>query len=148
MGVACINYKRAFDSVSTSKLLLKLRSCGISGQLLSWIECFLLNRTQQTRIGTSFSSITSLTSGVVQGSFIGPLLFILYINDLVSIFDDKSCICKLCADDVKLYNVLQTNADYYSLQSKLNQSFEWSERWQLTISYNKCNIMYVGNTNC
>jgi len=84
----------------------------------------------------------------VQGSVIGPLLFILYINDIVSLFDDKSCVCKLYADAVKLYTVLQTKTDCYLLHCKLNQLFEWSERWQLTISYNKCNIMYVGNTNC
>ena len=77
VGIAYIDYKRAFDSVSTSKLLLKLRSYGISGQLLCWIECFLLNRTQQTRVGTSLSTVTSLTSGVVQGSVLEPLLFIL-----------------------------------------------------------------------
>jgi len=72
----------------------------------------------------------------------------LYINDIVSLFDDKSCVCKLYVDDVKLYTVLQTKADYYSLQYQQNQLFEWSERWQLTISYNKFNIMYVGTTNC
>jgi len=79
----------------------------------------------------------------MQGSDIGPLLFILYINDIVSLFDDKSCVCELYADDVKLYTVSQTKADYYSLQCKQNQLLEWSERWQLTISYNKCNIMCV-----
>jgi len=52
----------------------------------------------------------------------------LYINDIVSLFDDTSCVCKLYADDVKLYTVLQTKADNYSLQYKLNQLFEWSER--------------------
>jgi len=68
----------------------------------------------------------------VQESVIGPLLFILHrpINDIVSLFDEKSCVCKLFADDVKLYTVLQTKADYYSLQCKLKQLFEWSERWQ------------------
>jgi len=128
VGVAYIDYKRAFDSVSISKLVLKLRSYSISGQLLSWIECFLQNRTQQTRVGTSLSTITSLTSGVVQGSVIGPLLFILYINYIASLFDDTSCVCKLYADDVKLYTVLQMKADNYSLHCKLNQLFEWSER--------------------
>jgi len=92
VGVTYIDYKRAFDSVSISKLVLKLRPYGISGQLLSRIECFLHKRTHQTRVGTSLSTITSLTSGVVQESVIGPLLFILYINEIVSLFDDKSCL--------------------------------------------------------
>jgi len=104
------------------------------------------NRTQQTGVGASLSIITSQTSGVVQGSVIGPLLFILYINDIVSLFDDKICVFKSYADDVKLHTVMQTKVDYYSLQCKLNQLFEWSERWQLTISYNNCYNMYVGNT--
>jgi Reverse transcriptase (RNA-dependent DNA polymerase) len=82
------------------------------------------------------------------GSVGGPLLFLLYVDDLISIFDDKSCVCKLYVDDVKPYTVLQTNADYYSLQSKLNELFAWSERWQLTISYNKCSNSYVGNADC
>jgi len=98
MGAAYIDCKCAFHSVSISKHLLKLRSYGITSK---WIECFMQNKSQQTRAGKSLSTIPSRTSGVVQGSLIGLLLFILYINDIVSLFDDKSCVCKLYADDVK-----------------------------------------------
>jgi len=111
IAVACIDYKRAFDCVSHNKLLLKLRSYGISGYLLSWIENFLTNRSQQTKVGNSLSDITYLSSGVVQGSVIGPLLFVLFINDLAYLFNDNKCICKLYADDLKLYSTLETDSD-------------------------------------
>jgi hypothetical protein len=151
VGVAYIDYKRAFDCVSHNKLLIKLQSYGISGQLLSWIESFLQNRTQETRVGGSLSTITKLTSGVVQGSVIGPLLFVLFINDIVQLFNDNNsnCVCKLYADDLKLYSVLECNADASALQEKLNAVFDWSSKWQLGISYTKCNVMYVSNlSNC
>jgi len=151
VGVAYIDYKRAFDCVSCSKLLIKLHSYGISGQLLSWIESFLQNRTQETRVGSSLSDTTKLTSGVVQGSVIGPLLFVLFINDIAQLFNDgtSNCVCKLYADDLKLYSVLECNADASVLQDKLNAVFDWSNKWQLGISYTKCNVMYVSNmSNC
>jgi len=56
----------------------------------------------------------------------GPLLFVLFTNDIASYFDNISCVCKLYADDVKLYIVLQTETDYCLLQSKLNELYEWS----------------------
>ena len=148
VGAVYIDYKRAFDCVSHSKLLLKLRSYGISGQLFNWIANFLQNRTQQTRVGSSLSNITDLTSGVVQGSVIGPLLFVLFINDVACLFNDSSCVCKLYADDLKLYTVLESKVDCDKLQSKLNEICVWSDTWQLKISYKKCNFMYIGNTDC
>jgi len=128
IAVAYIDYEHAFDCVSHSKLLLKLRSYGISGNLLSWIENFLANRSQQTNVGNSLSNITNLSSGVVQGSAIGPLFFVLFINDIANLFNNGNCVCKLYADDLKLYSILETNVDVCYLQDKLTNVYDWSAR--------------------
>jgi len=125
-----------------------LQAHGICGQLLNWIERFFTNRTQQTRVGNCLSSIVDICSGVVQGSVLGPLLFVLFINDIVNLFFDKNCTCKLYADDLKMYSVLETDADCKILQHKLNDIYDWSNMWQLQISYKKCNAMYIGNLEC
>jgi hypothetical protein len=97
-------------------------------------------------VGQSLSSIIELTSGVVQGSVLGPLLFVLFINDITDLFADNNCKCKLFADDLKLYTVLETSTDCALLQGKLNELYDWCNKWQLTISYKKCNVMFVGNS--
>ena len=93
------------------------------------------------------SRIVNLDSGVVQGSVLGPLLFVLFINDIANLFENTNCKCKLYADDLKLYSVLETDDDCNILQEKLNAIYDWSCKWQLLISYKKCNVMllYVGN---
>ena len=146
VGVAYIDFARAFDTVCHSKLLCKLQSYGIAGQLLKWIQSFLTGRSQQTRVGDSLSDMTTLISGVVQGSVLGPLLFVLYINDIANLFTNSDCTCKLYADDLKLYTVFETVASHDVLQEKLDRIYEWSAKWQLGISYKKCNIMFIGNT--
>jgi len=71
---------------------------------------------------------------------------LLYINNVVDIFD-RSCKCKLYADDLKLYSVIQTAEDCALMQRKLDEILLWSNQWQLTISYAKCNAMFIGKCN-
>jgi len=92
--------------------------------------------------------VTKLCSGVVQGSVISPLLFVLFINDVTQIFSENKCACKLYADDLKLCTVLDADEDCGNLQDKLNAIYDCSHNWQLGISYKKCNLIYIGNTNC
>jgi len=100
---AYIDYAKAFDSVfSHEKLCCKLQAYGLRGNLLAWLRNFLTGRMQRTKVGHSLSSSVPVVSGVIQGSCLGPLLFVLYINDVVALFD-QSCNCKLYADDLKLY---------------------------------------------
>ena len=115
-----IDYAKAFDTVSSVKLCHKLKAYGIAGNLLLWIKDFLTGKTQQTRVGNALSEITALTSGVIQGSCLGPLLFVLYINDIVGVFNN-GITCKLYADDVKMYTVVKSDIDCQRLQQALDK---------------------------
>ena len=143
VAIAYIDYAKAFDVVIHNKLLLKLSAYGITGDLIEWIRSFLSGRTQCTRVNESCSEYASIVSGVIQGSVLGPLLFLLYINDVADIFG-SNCVSKLYADDIKLYSVLNNPLDYSDLQSNLNSLQQWSDKWQLSISYKKCNVLYLG----
>ena len=104
-----VDFKKAFDPVSHTKLLLKLQTYGICGDVLGWITSFLSSRTQSVKIFDALSSVIVVRSGVPQGSVLGPILFLLYVNDIVDIFSGLSVSCKLYADDVKLYSNYSVN---------------------------------------
>ena len=97
------DHSKAFDVVPHPKLFYKLSAYDICGNLLAWIKQLLTGRTQNTHVGNSVSESVLLGSGVVQGSCLKPLLFLLYINDVTSVISDK-CKCKLYADDLKLHS--------------------------------------------
>jgi hypothetical protein len=142
-SVIYIDFARAFDTVSHPKLLLKLQAYGITGNLLKFVADFLDNRSQQTRVGRSLSDAKHLMSGVVQGSCLGPLLFLLYVNDVLNIFD-TAVEAKMYADDIKLYSCIETITDEFRLQHNLNMLVDWAEEWQLSISISKCSILHLG----
>jgi ribonuclease P/MRP protein subunit RPP40 len=141
--VAYIDFAKALDTVCHRKLLSKLAAYGIASNLLSWIQNFLKDRTQQTRIGSALSHSIDLHSRVVQGSVIGPLLFLLYINDIIAALTAKDCVCHLYADDLKLYTTLNTNVNEFNLQKRLDDLQNWSDVWQLRISYKKCAVLPI-----
>ena len=88
-----------------NKLISKLSAYGIAGNLIEWIRNFLSGRSQCTQINESYSDYVSIPSGVIHGSVLGPLLFLLYVNDVTDIFDGNR-VSKLYTDDIKLYSVL------------------------------------------
>jgi len=143
--IAYVDFAKAFDSVCHSKLIQKLEKYGIKGSLLQWIASFLSDRSHQTRVGNSLSDTAQITSGVIQGSCLGPLLFLLYINDLPDIFDEGITI-KLYADDVKLYYRITAESidSLSSIQEQLQKLAKWAQDWQLPISYSKCNLINLG----
>jgi hypothetical protein len=139
--IVYVDYAKAFDSVCHSKLLLKLKSYGISGPLLSWLHAFFTSRNFRVKIGNSFSGSFNIQSGVPQGSILGPLLFLIFINDLPDCINST---CKMFADDVKIYRSLDDPvSDFYELQKDLDQLADWSSKWQLNISGDKCAVLHL-----
>jgi len=133
-----IDFQKAFDSVSHPKLLSKLASYNIRGDLFDWIAAFLDNRSQQVKISNALSNIVFITSGVPQGSVLGPTLFLLYINDLIDGFANLNCAVKLYADDAKLYCSYKLGDSSSSLIQAINHLTEWAKAWQLSIANSKC----------
>ena len=144
--MAYIDFSKAFDSVSHPKLITKLKSFGIGGRLLSWISDYLANRTQAVKIGNCLSPESPVISGVPQGSIRGPVLFLLFINDIVDEFGSFLQV-KLFADDVKIYVVINDVPDTILLQDGLNKLHAWSVKWQLNLAANKCLVLHTGSTN-
>jgi Reverse transcriptase (RNA-dependent DNA polymerase)/Endonuclease-reverse transcriptase len=146
LDVIYIDFAKAFDSVVHRKLLCKLVSYGIHGNLLSWIENFLSDRYQYICIDGFYSSTVKVISGVPQGSVLGPILFIIFINDVCDTIVGNTT-CKLYADDIKLYASVDFNGISHDLQASLSNLILWSNVWQLKVNINKCNVFRIGR-NC
>ena len=141
-----IDFSRAFDSIVFSKLLFVLQQYGITGRLLNWIENFISYRSQCVVVKGSFSSVCEVVSGVPQGSVLGPILFLIYINDIEKVCMG-SCLLKLFADDLKLYCKITVDCPSLSLQSTLNNTCEFANDRQLAINFVKCNVLSVSRTS-
>jgi hypothetical protein len=140
--VVYIDFSRAFDSIVHSKLLYKLELYGITGHLLKWISAFLSNRLQCVVVDYCYSSVCDVTSGVPQGSVLGPILFLIYINDI-----DCACcgntVLQLFADDAKLYSHINVSCLSDSLQQSLTKLTRWANDWQLSINVQKCSVLSI-----
>ena len=149
VDVVYIDFSHAFDSVVHSKLLTKLHShYGISGLLLQWIGAFLTGRSQCVVVEHAFSAWSPVISGVPQGSVLGPILFILFIDDVSSVCYGN-VVHQVYADDVKLYSTLHSNSNEDSLQTSLHRLEAWCVEWQLNVNVSKCHVLHLGcNVNC
>ena len=144
IDVVYLDFRKAFDSVPHSRLLAKLQSYGVSGKLLTWIEAFLTGRKQQVVLDGSHSPWTEVASGVPQGSVLGPLLFLVYVNDLP---DAVHCDIKLFADDAKLFSRVTCDSESALLQADLGALTSWSATWLMPFNQGKCKVLHIGQAN-
>ena len=134
--------EKAFDKIPHKRLISKLFSYGLNKDIISWIEAFLNNRKQRVRIKSIFSDWVPVGSGIPQGSLLGPILFIIYINDLVEHVNNGSDLY-LYADDAKLFSFIKTMEDSATLQKDLNSLTQWMETWLLRLNIGKCKAISI-----
>jgi len=143
-AIAYTNFSRpkAFDVVCHKKLFARLFSYGIRGVLLSWLQQLFTGRSYCTKVRRSLSEDADLLSGVIQGSVIGPLTFLISIDELVDILDSFGIEVKVFADNFKLYIRISNEVDVTTLQEALNFLFTRAEKWQLSLSLDKCYVFF------
>ena len=133
----------AFDTVDHNLLLYKFKSVGLSDDTVNWLQTYLTNRKQRTSVGDTLSVAALLTVGVPQGSILGPLLFLIYVNDLPSY--QRASEIVLYADDTVIYF---SSTYLFDLEGKLNSDLATVSNWfssnLLTLKISKCNFGIFG----
>ena len=134
-----LDFTKAFDSVSHVRLIHKLGKLGIRGPLLQWFTSYLDERLQRVVIDGKASEWLKVTSGVAQGSIIGPLLFLVFINDMLDVVSDFTTLA-LFIDGAKCLRLIRSTEDCLALQSYIDKMTEWSETCKLTFNLQRCSI--------
>ena len=145
LDLLILDFSKAFDLVGHQRLLKKLQFYGIRDTTLQWISSWLVERTQKVVVDGANSSASPVTSGVPQGTVLGPLQFILYINH-INVNTTSSI--RLFADDCLLYRHIRTAQDAEELQRDLTQLCRWADVWQMDFNATKCNILSVTRKKC
>ncbi|KAM7303220.1 uncharacterized protein ISCGN_013200 [Ixodes scapularis] len=139
-----IDLSKAFDRVPHQKLISKLQSVGISHALISWIYGYLVKRKQYVTLNGSTSGMLDVFSGVPQGSVLGPLLFLIYVNDLPACVDPTVKV-RLFADDCVIYTTIAGPESQIILNKSLQNISLWCKRWGMKINHDKTAVITITN---
>jgi len=140
--IAILDFSRAFDTVPHERLLDKLGHYGIRGPIHNWIMAFLYNRQMWVVVDGKSSCKACVASGVPQGTVLGPLLFMLFINDLPNVVSPGTT-TRLFADDCLVYREIKTGEDKVTLQRDLSALVTWAKIWGMQFNLAKCNVMRI-----
>ena len=133
-----LDFCKAFHKVPHRQLLNKLKYYGITGNLVKWIEQWLTKRNQQVTLENHVSNKLLVKSGVPQRTVLGPLMFLLYIND---IDENISSTVWLFADDCIMYRIIDSLEDSLCLQRDLSTILNWTKKWQMQLNIDKCVVL-------
>lgn len=144
LDIIYLDFSKAFDCVPHDLLIRKLESFyGITGNVLYWLKNYLVDRKQRVTIDSVPSEWKPVTSGVPQGSILGPLLFLLYINDMPLV---TSCSTALFADDAKCLREITSASDCFMLQNDLDNLYKWSLDWGMNFNIGKCKVLTISRS--
>ena len=139
-----LDFSKAFDKVHHSSLLYKIKQYGIADNATKWIESFLIDRVQKVVIEGKESESVHVKSGVPQGTVLGPLLFLIYINDMPDALGEGTKL-RLFADDSLLYKEINCISDAVSLQEELDKLQSWEAAWKMEFHPQKCQVLRITN---
>ena len=131
IDMAILDFAKAFDKVPHRRLAEKMSFYGIRSNTLSWASNFFNERLQQVVIDGESSNLSKVTSGVPQGTVLGPTLFLLFINDIAT---NISSSFRLFADNCVVYTPIRSKDDHCLLQNDLNTLVNWSTTWQMQLT--------------
>ena len=135
-----LDFAEAFDTVPHQRLTVKLQAYGIKGNILNWIINYLTGRSQIVTVNGEKSKSAQVISGIPQGKVLGPLLFVIYINDLLDIRSDGLRF----TDHTKLFRKIVSREDVVILQSDIRLLESWSQKWLLNFHPAKCHVLTLG----
>ena len=144
VDVVYCDFMKAFDTVPHGRLIQVLEYYGVDSFIVKWIRGFLTDRKQRVIINGESSTWSEVSSGIPQGSVLGPVLFVVYINTMVESVTDSELY--LFADDAKVYHIINNEQDSIELQADLDRMCKWSESSLLRFHPKKCVWMRVGRT--
>jgi len=146
MDIIYLDFAKAFDKVPHKRLVKKLEAFGVSKEVVEWIEEWLRKRQNRVVVDGRRSTWKEVLSGVPQGSVLGPILFVIFINDLE---DEilKEQLMRMFADDTKVGQVVESEEERQQLQETLERLVEWTKRWGMAFNVEKCHVMHVGRNN-
>ena len=134
---------KAFDTVDHNLLLNKLSQFGLTGNILQWFKNYLTGRQQRVLLNGVISDTLPISSGVPQGSILGPLLFLIYVNDLPSSISSPSVGISLFADDTKCFSIVESPADACALKTEARNVEKWALSRRLKFNPQKCKVLSV-----
>lgn len=145
--VIAIDFAKAFDKVPHNKLLYKLETTGLNATIIKWIKAYLTNRSQVVRMDGHVSGSLAVLSGVPQGSVLGPLLFLVYINDISTVIEPDVQL-KLFADDCLIYSTVRNTDDQLKVNNCLKALSGWCKKWNMEINYSKSTYTHITKKKC
>jgi hypothetical protein len=141
------DFSKAFDRVDHQLLLFKLSKLGLQSNIIVWLRSYMQGRTQRVRLNDSLSNDILVTSGVPQGSHLGPLLFIMFVNDLtIQLTDDIEFL--FYADDLRIYKAVSNVNDVYALENNMKIIDSWSKLNGMHLNFGKCNVISFTRRAC
>ena len=147
VDVVYLDFAKAFDKVPHARLSAVLAAHGISGKILSWVDEWLRGRVQRVVLNGKGSTWLPVTSGVPQGSVLGPTLFVIFINPIDLVMENLTGFLSKFADDTKVGRSVDSPEDCEGLQQILNCLTDWADKWQMEFNAGKCKVIHFGRNN-